>query len=63
VEKAGGQGGEMAQTMYTHMNKCKNNFKKFLKNYQREKKKILFQKKRRERSGGESRKEEIGFTI
>jgi hypothetical protein len=24
----GGQGGEVAQTMYTHMNKCKNNFKK-----------------------------------
>jgi hypothetical protein len=30
-EKGGGLqgvGGEVAQTMYTHMNKCKNNFKK-----------------------------------
>jgi hypothetical protein len=25
-----GKGGEMAQTMYTHMNKCINNFLKFL---------------------------------
>jgi hypothetical protein len=27
VKDGGGQGGEVAQTMYTHMNKCKNNKK------------------------------------
>jgi hypothetical protein len=26
-EREAGQGGEVAQTMYTHMNKCKNNKK------------------------------------